>query len=105
MSNASTLVPNLSEEVERRPATHHFLRRLRDVNEDEDNEDNTKGDEGSLGERSRDSIAMNFERSNTWESRERRSKRNRKSKLRMVVKWMQKYLSFRSYSVKSSMAL
>jgi hypothetical protein len=53
-----------------------------------------ESDEGGLGDHVRDSMDANIERSTTWEMKGNRSKRNRKSKSKIVGRWLGRHLCF-----------
>jgi hypothetical protein len=85
-----------TEEVERRFALQQCLRQYHhssspsvteDENEDEDGE-HIEEDEGALGKMARDSIDINIFRARTWGSKEIRSKRDHKCKVKMVKRWV-----------------
>lgn len=82
----------LTEEVERRHALQLYLHQYHNFEDAclDDEEDSV--DEGNLGRRARNSICINTKRASTWESKEVRTRRNRKSKLKMIKKWLKRLL-------------
>ncbi len=92
-------------EVEARVAMREFMiqRYYRTESESEEEEEEQVEDVdfavGELALRTRDSIDMIIERAGTWESKESRAKRNRKSKssrMRRLSKWFKKLLRSRA---------
>lgn len=83
-----------TEEVERRFALQQFVDQYHHGPEEEEaeEEDEIEDDEGDLGKRARDSIDMDIERASTWEDKDFRAKRNRRSRLKMVKKWFKRLI-------------
>lgn len=97
-----------SPETERKAALQQLLLRYQQSSDEEESDDGTLVsraesasesetliDEGSLGLRARDSIDINVGRSGTWESRECRGGRWRRSRMRMVKNWLVRRFCFR----------
>ena len=92
-STASSIT--YTEEVERRFELRQYLLQIRrdgygegqDEGRDETGEDEGELG-GQLGRMARDSIDMNISRAGTWDSKESRSKRNRRSKAKVFKVWV-----------------
>ncbi|KZM23924.1 hypothetical protein ST47_g4956 [Ascochyta rabiei] len=90
--DAETKTFAFAEDGEKIAELYDFVYRLRGYEADGGREDGSEDDseegDGCLGGRARDSIDMNIERSNTWESKGSRKGRNRKNKVKMALKWL-----------------
>jgi len=105
-----------TDEVEKRFELQEFLRARHDdsgeapsENEDENEGEDETGEEGSdgmrelaggeLGRKARDSIDINIGRAESWESKEKRTKKNKRSlgdRLKVVRKWVRGLVSPRN---------
>jgi hypothetical protein len=92
---AGTDAPAFDEDVEKRAALYEFMQQQHDepVEESERGSDD-EDDEGVLGEKARDSIDLNIGRSRTWETKEGRRGRNRKSRVKIAFRWLGKCFQF-----------
>lgn len=81
-----------TDEMERVQTAKLFLHRLHDFDTADEDDEEDFVDEGNLGLMHRDSICIIAERAIQWEDKAIRAKRNRKSKLKLVKKWLKRRL-------------
>lgn len=85
-----------TDDVERRLALRQHLRRIyREPDSESGDDEESEEDEGELGLRTVDSIGITAGRARTWESKEVRARKNRRSRSSRVTKlskWIKKLL-------------